>query len=252
MEFTVEQQESIISSRFRANNCSTSFLSSYYETPELVQIKIHPLLCNSPYCETCNKIKKNKIYHKLVKFSKNRQLRFLTLTYKYDNNYKTILNKYSKDFNKFITYIRRLNYKFNYFKIIEFTKRKIIHFHLLIDSYIPQHLISNLWYSITSDSFIVHLTKLMNNKKAINYCLKYLTKSFNSNNDIYVAFKIRRYSFSRFSFDFKNCIELITNKFKIVLEIFQSKEALINHWKQTYKFLYETKAIPNIPKLEFL
>ena len=252
MEFTTQQQESIIIAKERANNCSTSFLSSYSETADIVQIKIHPLLCNSPYCENCNNIKRIKLYNKLLKFSKNRQLRFLTLTYKYDNNYKTILNKYSKDFNKFITYIRRLNYKFNYFKIIEFTKNKIIHFHLLIDSYIPQNLISELWHSITSDSFIVFITRLLNNKQLINYCLKYISKSFNHNQDIFTAFKIRRYSFSRFSFNFKNCVELISNKFKFVYQIYSSKTDLINSWKSVYQFLFEAKCISHIPKLEFL
>jgi len=252
MEFNSQQQQAILISKERALNCSTSFLSSYYETPDLVQIKIHPLLCNSPYCETCNNIKRIKLYNKLLQFSKNRQLRFLTLTYKYDDNYKNILDKYSKDFNKFITYIRRLNYKFNYFKIIEFTKNKIIHFHLLIDSYVPQQLLSNLWFQITSDSFIVFITRLLNNKQLINYCLKYITKSFNNNQDLFTAFKIRRFSFSRFTFDFNKCIELVVNKFKMVIEIYQSKESLINNWKSIYKFLYDTKVISHIPKLEFL
>lgn len=252
MEFTDSQQESINISKSRADNCSTSFISSILKSDELIKIKIHPLLCNSPYCDNCNNIKRIKLYNKLKLFSKNRQLRFLTLTYKFNDNYETILNKYSKDFNKFITYVRRLNYKFNYFKIIEFTKNKIIHFHLLIDSYIPQNLISNLWLQITSDSFIVFITRLLDNKQLINYCLKYITKSFNNNQDLFTAFKIRRFSFSRFTYDFNNNNNLIPGKWELLPKIFNSRFECITYYLYFYGMLFSQKFINKYPKFEFL
>jgi len=252
MNYTDYQQERINNSQLKAEYCSTSYLTSVNETSDLIQIKVHPLLCHSPYCETCNNIKRIKLYNKLKQFANNRQLRFLTLTYKYDNNCENILEKYSKDFNKFITYIRRLNYKFNYFKIIEFTKKQTIHFHLLIDSYIPQQLISNLWFQITSDSFIVFITRLMNNKQLINYCLKYISKSFNNNQDLFVVYKIRRYSFSRFTYDFNNNNDLKPTNFIFQQRIFKSKSEIVNYYIYYYGTLTYKKQIPSYPKIEFL
>jgi hypothetical protein len=252
VKFTDDQLAKIENQKQKAEICSKFFISSYCETPATVTVKIHPLLCHSHYCPICNKIRRNQLYYTLVRWSKNRRLRFLTLTYSHDLTPEQVLQRFQKDWNKYVLYLRRARYYFNYFKVIEFTKKGYVHFHILIDSYIPQGILSRIWLNITEFSYIVYVKEKMSNRKSINYLLKYVTKSFEGAQDIFVAYGIRRYSFSRHSYDFRKETKQTDHNYIFYNRIFPSVDVLKLHYKALYAKKFVTGFVEDYPDLIFL
>lgn len=216
LPLTQEQQQRVLDSYKRSQSCGKAFLSSYnIKDVNNIKVKIHPLLCHSLFCERCNKIKRKSLYLTLLQFASKRHLRVMNLNYLNDSTQTPldIIKRASKDWNLFVLKLRRKKYKFNYFKVIEFTKRKGLHFHVLIDSYIPVNIISSTWHETTKNSYIVWVNDAnWTNQKSINYVLKYVTKSFHDSQELFVAFRLRRYSFSRSSFDFIKAQSTTTKK----------------------------------------
>lgn len=226
IKYTAEQTERVRQSYLKCHSCSTAFMSSSRETNNEIFIRIHPLLCHSPFCQKCNDIKVQNLFPKLISFAKQRTLRFMHLTYQADLGYQEVLRRYASDWNKFVTYLRRRRYKFNYFKIVEFTKRDIVHFHILIDCSIPHSLIKSYWYKITGSSYIVYITRVLKHRTALHECLKYITKSHHGKQSPYVSFRVRRFSFSRFTYDFVRGKDLGDSSWSFDFTIFKSEEDL--------------------------
>lgn len=234
MKFSIDQLSKIQYQKDKAEFCASWYITTYRETDSTVFVKVHPMLCHSHYCEHCNLIRKAQLYSTLSRWSRKRNLRFMTLTYSHDETPEAIVNRFSKDWNKFITYIRRSGHCFNYFKVIEFTRAGYVHFHVLVDRSIPQYLISSIWHDITSHSYIVDIRSGMKNQRAINYCIKYIVKSFSGSVDIFVALGIRRYSFSKFTYDFKVDHPQPAEKFQLYLKLFPDIESIKLHYKTLY------------------
>lgn len=159
------------------------------------------LKCDSYFCERCAKKKRVKLIKRVQKNLSGKNIRFLTLTfdtkqYTPDDTYKLG----SEYFHRFIKYLKYHNFKFQYFKVLEFTKSGLAHYHVLLDCYIPVSIIKNIWFQITG-SYIVFIKKVRSVKKIISYILIYMTKvSDFVNNQIFYLNRLRRYSYSRFFF----------------------------------------------------
>jgi len=90
---------------------------------------------------------------------------------------------------------RRLYGEFEYFKVLEVTKKGWPHYHLIVRSkYIPQHYLSDLWNELTGAP-IVDVRKLKKSKDVFFYVMKYLAKQK------YIPWTNRRVSWSRSFFD---------------------------------------------------
>lgn len=234
MKFSDEQLHKIQYQKDKAEFCASWYITTYRETDSTVFVKVHPMLCHSHYCEHCNKIRKAQLYTTLSRWAVKRNLRFMTLTYSHEESPEKIIKRFSSDWHKFIIYIRRAGHIFNYFRVVEFTKAGYIHFHVLVDRSIPQYLISSIWHDITSHSYIVDIRSRMKNQRAINYCLKYIMKSFKGSADLFVALGIRRYSFSRFTYNFQTDSGPEEEKFHLYLKLFPDVESIKLHYKTLY------------------
>lgn len=256
MKFSQSEQQKIDSQKYKSKYCRTSFLASEdISNPYHIRVKIHPILCKSLFCEYCQRIRYNDLRINLRRFVADREIRMMTLTYLNDetNTPRDIIKNYASDWNKFILYLKRMKYAFNYFKVIEFTQREAVHYHVLIDIKIPKGKIKSAWHKATKNSYICDITPPRKHQDAIDYALKYVTKSFNGNQEMFIAFRIRRYSFSRFTYDFQNNIDIKPpSNFKIdIHRSFNSVEDLKKTYKQwvlSLSLIFTKKPI----KLEFL
>lgn len=235
-----QQQSRVLNLYEKSRHCSTCYRASIdISDIRHVKVKIHALRCRSPFCVRCLKIMRASLYHSLMKFAKSRQLRVMNLNYLNDSTQtpEMILKRYSRDWNCFVLKLRRLGYRFNYFKTIEFTQKDGLHYHVLIDSYVPQHVISTTWLAITGNSYVVWISKTWGKSVAINYVLKYVTKSFNKEQELFAAFRIRRFSFSKYTYDFvkeKSLIESTNFKFDFD-RIFFGIDELKNYYRAWYR-----------------
>lgn len=257
LKLNSHQQNKVLESYEKSKSCGTSFVSSVNDSDKYnVKVKIHPILCHSVFCLQCQKIKRAKLWYKLLKFAKKKQLRMMTLTYLNDdsNTPLDIINNYSHDFNLFMLKLNRRGYKFNYFKVIEFTKRQAIHFHLIVDTYIPQTLISQLWRDVTGHSWLTWISYPEKHNKIINYSLKYVIKSYNGSQELFAAFNIRRYSFSKYTFNFSTNKNLNPdNNFKFDFHhIFYKKTDLVEYYLHLYGRLSSQGFLDKYPNIEFL
>ena len=159
------------------------------------------LKCDSYFCPRCAKKKRVRLIKRVHKNLIDKNVRFLTLTF--DAKQYTPEQTYSKGseyFHRFIKYLKYHHFKFQYFKVLEFTKIGLAHYHVLLDCYIPVSIIRKIWCDITG-SYIVFVKKVRSVKKIISYILIYMTKvSDFVNNQIFYLNRLRRYSYSRFFF----------------------------------------------------
>ena len=185
----------------QCKSCHKIFISS--TDKNVTSVCNVSLKCGSYFCPECSKHKRYKLISRLSKSVKDKKLRFLTLTF--DTKQYSPEQTYelgSHYFNLFIKYLKYYNFKFQYFKVLEFTKQHYAHYHVILDCFIPIHLIKRLWQKITG-SFIVFIKPVRSAKKLISYLLYYLTKvsSFDLNK-IFYQYSLRRYSYSRHFFLF--------------------------------------------------
>jgi len=189
----------------RVKNCKTKFIlcqdcKKVLNLPLFTQekFKIFPVSCKSYFCETCAKRKIFLLKNKIKLALKNENWRFLTLTTaKSKFTFYEALQKINFDFNTFLTNIRKKYPDLKYFKVLEISKNKSVHLHILINKYIPAELIKKYWY-MDHKSFIIKIEKAEDNFKVLNYLLKYFYKNFSDNfqNEIFYLNKKRRYSVS--------------------------------------------------------
>lgn len=107
---------------------------------------------------------------RVVWANKNKYSKFLTLTYKDNMQDKEI---FYKDFQIFITALKRKGHKLNYLYVLEYQERGAIHCHIILfnNEYIPWQTIKDCWKKGSID---IHRIRDIKNLGA--YVCKYLTK----------------------------------------------------------------------------
>lgn len=213
--YHVRTMEQLGKHLYRCNSCkSTASFCYRFNSLNNVDILRTFFHCHSYFCETCAKKKKNKLYQKFKRIKFNGNLRFITLTLSTkDYSPEKSLDVISKYFNLFVKHLRYKGFKFQYFKIIEFTKNGIAHVHALVNCYIDYYLIKDIWKHISGND-IVFIQLVKNKQIAINYLFKYMQKAISSSsNYLFYLMNKRRYSYSQSFF----------NKADIVLPFIQSR-----------------------------
>jgi len=183
----------------RCNSCKNT-ISFCFRQPAINNLEVIKTFfhCNSYFCETCALRKKRKLQKRLKRLKINGRLRFLTLTLStVDFTPEQALNNISSFFNDFCHRLRDRGYKFQFFKIIELSKKDQAHLHVLINCFIPRITVLMLWKSITG-SYIVDIRAVNSHEKAVEYLTKYMTKSISAiSNYLFFIMRKRRFSCSQ-------------------------------------------------------
>jgi len=158
--------------------------------PVMITVGCHSRFkCVCPSCSQEYLRKTKKRFSQIVKAMNSPKL--ITLTLNKDNEdlprrFKSLWSMKSRLF----FYLKRRKYKIRYWVgVIEMPN----HVHVIVDcEYVPQHELSEIWELTTGDSFVVDIRKVWNHKKAINYIVKYITKTIteNANIDYFSGLKI--------------------------------------------------------------
>ncbi len=200
----------------RCKNCKSvaSFCYRQKSTHEYEILKTY-YLCHSYFCERCALKKRSKLKNKLKNLRYNKNLRFLTLTLSTEMySREESIDKISEQFNLLVKFLRYRGYKFQYFKVIELTKKGQAHIHAFVTQYINVEHIRECWLHITG-SYIVNIKNVVNDDLAKFYLIKYFTKSTNQKYGyLFYLLRKRRYSYSQSMFlpgfeeppFFKSCI----------------------------------------------
>ncbi|MBP1154850.1 MULTISPECIES: hypothetical protein [unclassified Paenibacillus] len=98
--------------------------------------------------------------------------RFVTLTFA-ENMDET--RAADHEFRKFMKRLQRRYSEFKYIAVREFQDRGAIHYHLAVNSFIPQRLLSELW----GQGFVWIEKKKGKDDRLANYLVKYITKHAN-------------------------------------------------------------------------
>ena len=175
-----------------------------YYLQNQVTSEIFRLGCNRYDCEHCGKIKIWKFKKALYKYFKNfHTIKFWTF------NVRTTKQHNNKHFNKlsnevwrrFCIMLRRdphltaYQSKFQYVKVTEFTKEGFVHFHVVINVFMPFDIVYHYWNKAIASTFKmdydfligdkpgneslggVNVQSIPNAKKVTNYVTKYLLKA---------------------------------------------------------------------------
>ena len=195
--------------------------------------------CKSYFCPQCAKAKKVKFIKRIEKTIEKETWRFLTLTtVNTGNNTIDVLKEINNSWNKFATLLRRKFVNLKYIKVLEVGKNGMVHYHILINCYIPHQLIQKFWYKYTG-AFKVQIEKPSNHNKIIGYLAKYFAKQTDDStqNELFYLTNKRRFSFS------KNCDSKIIPdiKFKMVFEKDYTLDNLISTIYELMKDGYNMK-----------
>lgn len=183
----------------RIKKCSCSSEYGYkIKNQNNVEIKLLPYRCHSYFCEHCAKIKRIRLRKKIESVFKKGRWRFLTLTLDrklYSNEEGLIRMNYM--FNLFWKRFKDNKMRFSYFKIHEFTKKGMIHYHILINRYLDKELVQKYWKDISGST--IEKIKDIPSKAILGlYLSKYLSKTLNElHNEYFYLFQKRRYSYSQ-------------------------------------------------------
>lgn len=166
-----------------------------------------PAPCNRWDCETCGKVKKNKLMDRVgrgyaVLQAQGHRVRALCLTLGPEADNED-MGKYFARFRAWLAKPRKYRKKMrcfrglHYFWTKEFQENGQLHLHVLIDAYIPWQLIKRAWkWATYKTSSIIFITKIHNSiYRPAGYMTKYMEK------ELCQAGKFRkgerRYGFSR-------------------------------------------------------
>jgi len=154
--------------------------------------KIKYVNCKAYICEFCGVLKIQKFRNALKMYlSSWKFIRLFTFTQHTPD--KLSVSKQNKNFSKawqlFVKNVRRdksLSKKqidFQYVKIVEFTERGYIHYHVVIDSFLPIKIIRRLWDKALFDVFGfvggrggINIKVTQNSNSCVKYLTKYITK----------------------------------------------------------------------------
>ena len=158
----------------RCNNQIKVHLRKIGDDDNKTVIRIFP--CRQWKCPICGQRNAFRLRKRIIQGNTDDLKYFLTLTLRKNNDsIKYNVMKISEMFAILKKRMRRLEPNFKYFKVIEFTKQNMPHYHILMNVYISKAKIKEMWREITYDSYIVDIQKLR--QKNYNYILKYLLKT---------------------------------------------------------------------------
>lgn len=166
-----------------------------------------PAPCGRWDCETCGKVKKNKLLDRVgrgyaVLQQQGKRVRALCLTLGPEAKNED-MGKYFARFRAYLAKPRlhrrqwRSFRKLNYFWTKEFQENGQLHLHVLIDAYIPVAIIKKAWkWATYNTSKIVFITKIHNSiARPAGYMTKYMQKELCQAGNFRPG--ERRYGFSR-------------------------------------------------------
>lgn len=187
----------------RCSNCQNTASFVYrFKSRNVVEILRSFWYCGSYMCDKCAYKKKIQLRRALSRLKFKDTCRFLTLTLSTkDYSPEESICKISEFFNLWVKFMRYRGFKFQYFKIIEFTKKDVAHLHILVNAFLPGLVVQQCWKQITG-SYIYKIKKPENKEHTINYLLKYITKANNDFAQIFFyLYQKRRYSYSQNFFE---------------------------------------------------
>jgi len=155
------------------------------------------LPCKSWNCPICGPKKGKQVWKRLSQ-SEVQLNRMVTLPFAIGENHnrtwQEAIEESGKTLNSFLTSLRRVYSRIRYFWVREIGgKSNMVHFHMLVDRYIPQSLLSALW-ARAGGGTIVDIRK---GQKA--YVFKYMVKYSPLSQEVQNCLKgKRRWSASRF------------------------------------------------------
>lgn len=177
----------------------TTYATDLFNTNTKNLIKPISIYCKSYFCETCSKYKKSQYRKRIANSLSNKSWRFLTLTtVNTGDNTRVNLLQINKDWNRLKAMLNRKGLIFNYVKSLEVGAKGMVHLHIMVDTYLPIHLIRKYWHKYCG-AYKCAISRVADHNKCVNYCLKYLSKlseNFEINKMFYVDAK-RRLTFSR-------------------------------------------------------
>jgi len=163
-----------------------------------IRFKKIKISCGTWSCPVCSEKLRKVLYKKISKSCTKKDFHFLTLTLRLNEknlaeNWKIL----AKSWDILLKRLRRKFGKVRYFRTVELTKKGMPHIHALIDCYLPQKELQDIWNEITGDSFIARFEKVR--YSCAGYVLKYLSKSQNDIIEIRegTGKKTKLYVFSR-------------------------------------------------------
>lgn len=143
---------------------------------ERVLLKRAYVECGKFSCPYCRAKKKRRLARFISKACPKSEFSFLTLTLKYNND---TLAKRWHDLNHFwdilLKRFKRQVPNVKYFRVVELQKNGTPHIHALINFYVPNWVVKEIWTELTGDSFIAKFEKVRSS--CSGYILKYFSKS---------------------------------------------------------------------------
>lgn len=178
--------------------CRTMAAVGYTIKDSLLSCYNYKIGCGRWECSYCGKMKRKRLYKKIRRHWGNSRMRFLTLTVSTAAipqylAYKEISHKW----DIFLKRLRRQYPGVKFFKCLEFTKDGYPHLHVLLNRFIPQPWISEVWAELF-ESPIVYI-KEIGTIEGIGYVAAYATKwqrDSQASASSYFLNRLRRYSFS--------------------------------------------------------
>ena len=143
--------------------------------------------CHDRFCLPCANERSRGIAMNVIEHVKDKELRFLTLTMK--ANQDPLDQQLGKIYDSFAALRRRAFWRKRVtggIAFLELTYNDTAgtwhpHFHILVTGrYVPTRELSKLWYAITTDSFIVNIKAVRSQSHASHYVTKYASKPLNN------------------------------------------------------------------------
>ena len=145
-----------------------------------------PYRCEQRICPVCTRIRakilRGEIEQILKSINKTKTNKFMHLTltknmFNVSNITPSKVRIFNENVRKLINLLYPKTKNCGALSILEFGKNLSIHSHIIIfGPYRSQRLISKKWKEITGDSHIVFIRSIQDQKIAINYLLKYISK----------------------------------------------------------------------------
>ncbi len=143
--------------------------------------------CQDRFCTPCATTRSRTISSNVVEFLKGKRARFLTLTtVQGSDGLKPALDSLYKSFatlRKTAFWMKHVTggVAFLEIKYIASSHRWHPHLHCIIEGkYIPQKVLSSLWFKVTRDSRIVDIRQIKDTRLVARYVTKYASKPLNA------------------------------------------------------------------------
>lgn len=167
-------------------NCGKNFFFlGCMKCPYISKNKVY---CKSKLCPECMKMRSKRFVDQVTPYLKSfSRPRFLTLTLQNVNSVsKENYLQLTKYFNNFVKRMQRAGFLFDKgILVIETTEKGKgfhLHLHILYDGfYLPQQMISDIWYDITKTSDVIDIRQPRSTEQVLRYLSKYISKGCSIN-----------------------------------------------------------------------